>query len=358
VSYSRRKVFYSSGKRYRSPGHTYATVLGSVDELEENGWFFGHRAKPNVRGWQSSFRATPDLVRAAREFVSDLKYEAREAIQLKDDAGELMDYPETRETLRIRRALEPINAYLNELEIDLQGAVRQGAHLGFGNSQVLPIPGNGLQRIFSRGSFACHGRAYGWWQNLPKTVRGGLTIGGEETAEADYTALHASILYCERGIKFLGDPYEVGNFPRDHVKLGFLIAVNARNRAAAVGALAEDAVISRANASQLLTAIEKRHEPIRGAFCSDAGVRLMRIDSELILGALDAANDDGIPALPIHDSLIAPAHSIDRAAGKMTEAFEKIVGRVNPCQIKIKLGKVPHMGERVSPPSIRFSPGP
>jgi hypothetical protein len=345
VSYSRRKVSYSRGKRYRAHAHTYATVLGSVDELVQVGWLSGHRVKPNNRGWQSSFWATPDLVHAAREFATDPIFEAREPIRLKDDADDLVDYPETRETLRIRSALEPINAYLKELQVELPGAVRQGRHLGIGDSQVLPIPGNGLQRIFNRGSFAYHGRAYGWWQNIPTTVRRDLMIDGEETAEADYTALHASILYGERGIKFLGDAYDIDNFPRDQIKLGFNIALNARNKGAAVGALAHDAGMSRANAAQLLVAIEKRHKEISEAFCSDAGVRLMRIDSELILGALGASNGDGIPALPVHDALIAPAHSIDRAAEKMFESFEKTVGRINPCQIKIKEKKVPHTGD-------------
>ena len=78
---------------------------------------------------------------------------------------------------------------------------------------------------------------------------------------------------------------------------------------------------------------------------SDAGVGLMRIDSELILGGLRATNGDGIPALPIHDALIAPAHSIDRVVENMVEAFETMVGRVNPCQVRIKGIKVPHMGE-------------
>jgi hypothetical protein len=340
------------GKRYRAPAHTYATVVGSVDELVQEGWLYGHRVEPNNRGWQSTFWATQGLIRAAQNHVSDLTFERRDPIRLKDDADKLVDYPETRETLRIRRALEPINVYLRKLQVELPGAGRQGRHLRIGDSQVLPIPGNGLHRIFNRGSFAYHGRAYGWWQNIPKMVRGDLTIDGEATAEADYTALHASILYGERGIKFHGDPYDVGNFPRDHVKLGFLIAVNARNLCAATSAVADDAGISRADAAQLLTAIEKRHKPISEAFCSDAGVRLMRIDSELILGALKASNDDGIPALPIHDALIAPAHSIDRAAEKMVEAFEKIVGRVNPCQVKIKARKVPHMGEGERLPPI------
>jgi hypothetical protein len=346
VSYSRRKLSYSRGKRYRAPAHTYATVLGSVDELAREGWLYGYRVPPNNRGWQSSFWAAPDLIQAAREFAADPIFEGREPIRLKDDAHELVDYPETRETLRIRRALEPINAYLKELQIELPGAVRQGRHLGIGDSLVLPMPGNGLQRIFGRGSFACHGRAYGWWQNIPKTARGDLKIDGEATAEVDYTALHASILYAERGIKFTGDAYEVGNFPRDQIKLGFNIAVNARNKRAAVGALAEDAEISRADAARVLAAIEERHKSIGEAFFSDAGVRLMRIDSELILGALRASNDGGFGALPIHDALLAPARVIDLAVEKMVESFEKLVGHVNPCQIKVKGKKVPHLGER------------
>jgi hypothetical protein len=356
VSCRRRKVFYSSGKRYRSPDHTYATVLGSVDELEQKGWLCGHRVKPNNRGWQSSFWATPDLVRAAREFASDPKYEVREAIRLKDDADDLLDYTETRETLRIRRALEPINAYLKGLKIELPGAVRQGRHLGIGDSQVLPIPGNGLQRIFGRGSFAYHGRAYGWWQNIPRMARGYLTIDGEATAEADYSSLHASMLYCKRGLKFTGDAYEVGNYPRDHAKFGFNIAVNAPNRRSAVYALANRIGTNRPYAAGVLAAIEDRHKQISEAFFSDVGIRLMRIDSELILGALRASNDEGISALPVHDALIAPSHSIDRAAEKMVEAFETVVGRANSCQIKIKGEKVPHTGERGSSSSTSFPP--
>jgi len=345
VSYSRRKVFYSTGKRYRAPAHTYVTVLGSVDELVQQGWLYGHRVAPNNRGWQSSFCATPELIEVARDVAVDSKFEVRESIRLKDDTDDLVDYPETRETLRIRRELEPINAYLKELQIELPGVARQGRHLRIGDSQVLPIPGNGLQRIFSRGSFAYHGRAYGWWQNIPKNVRGGLLIDGEATAEVDYTALHPAILYCKRGLKFDGDAYEIDNFPRDQVKLGFNIAVNARTRRSAVGALAEEAGISHANAARLLGAIEKRHKPISEAFGSDAGVRLMRIDCELILGALRSSNDEGFGALPVHDSLIAPARFIDLAAEKMVESFETLVGRANPCQIKIKGIKVPHMGE-------------
>jgi hypothetical protein len=345
VSYSRRKVSYVSGKRYRAADHTYSTVLGSVAELEREGWLSGHCVEPNNLGWQSSFWATPDLIQAADSFAAVLKFQGREPIRLKDDARHLVDYTETRKTLRLRKALERINARLKELNIELPGAVRQGRHLRIDGAYILPIPGNGLHRVFNRGSFAYGGRAFGWWQNIPKTARCDLLIDGDATAVADYTALHAAILYNEHGQKFVGDPYDVGKFRRDHIKAGFNIAVNAPNRTSAVYALADRIGRSRSDASQILTAIDKRHQPISNAFCSDAGVRLMRIDSELILRALKASNDDGIPALPVHDALIAPIQSIDRVAENMVEAFETLIGRVNPCQIKIKGIKVPHMGE-------------
>jgi hypothetical protein len=194
VSYSRRKVYYSGAQRYRSRAYTYATVLASVAELVQNGWLFEHRVEPNNRGWQSSFWATPKLIQAARAFGAELIYQAREPIRLKDMAGNLVDYPDTGQTLRLRRALEPINACLNCLHIEIPGVMCQGRHLCIGDALILPTPGNELYRIFNRESFACHGRAYGWWQNIPRTVRPDLVIDGEPTAEADYAALHATML--------------------------------------------------------------------------------------------------------------------------------------------------------------------
>jgi hypothetical protein len=90
-----------------------------------------------------------------------------------------------------------------------------------------------------------------------------------------------------------------------------------------VAALAHDARIGRANAAQLLAAIEKRHWPISDAFCSDAGVRLMRIDGELTLSALRASNDDGIPALP-------GSRRIDRTGESHGLAAEKWSSRSRP----------------------------
>jgi len=206
---------------------------------------------------------------------------------------------------------------------------------------ILPIPGNPLRRIFSRSSFRLHGRAYGWWQSIPKKARVSLTINGEPVAEADYRSLHASILYNQAGIPFSGDAYDIDGFERAEVKLGFNIAINAKTRAAAVAALAHHLGKCPGHSAKLVEAIQRRHKAIQHQFCSDAGVQLMRIDSELILSALEGMQDAGDAALPVHDALIVPARCAPQAHDLMIESFEKIVGRVSPCTVNIK-----QMGER------------
>jgi hypothetical protein len=369
VSYSRRKEFYSNSSRYRGTSFTYTTVLSSIAALNAAGLIIDARARPGNLGRQSIFVASDELIDACDDddLSGQLAHDPGEIIRLKDSAGELVDYRDTRDTRRMRRSLAETNEHLATLRIGVPGAERRGHHMVFKDKDdedyfVLPKPGNGLYRVFSRGSFAQHGRAYGWWQNIPKTARQSLTVNDEPTVEADYRSLHPTILYNEAGIRFCGDAYDVDGFERRDVKLGFNIAINAKDKRTAVWALAygfarrradndNDIVVTvadRQHAANVITAIKRRHKPIERHFCSDAGVRLMRIDSELILGALRAMNDNGDAALPVHDALIVPARCATQATAKMVESFEKIVGRANPCSVSIKGGSDPHMV--LSPP--------
>lgn len=285
VSYSRRRAFYSSSQRYRGTAFTYLTVMSAVEDLARRGWIIDCRVSPGNLGWQSSFLATDALIDRYHNSICDLVYTTGEIILLKGQNGELIDYRDTRETGRLRKDLERINESLARIQIEIPGAEWRGQHMFVGQSCLLPTPANAMRRIFSRGSFALHGRAYGWWQSIPKTARASMTINGETVAEADYTALHASILYSEANIKFAGDPYDIDGFNRPEVKLGFNIAINAKNERAAMAALAEHLGADRGHAASVIAAIRHRHRPIERSFCSDAGVRLMRIDSELILSA-------------------------------------------------------------------------
>ena len=348
VSYSRNRNFYANSRRYRGTSYTYTTVLAAIAALNAAGLIIDARAQQGRLGRQSIFFASDELIDAYDddELVGQLAHDPGEIIRLKDSTGKLVDYRDTRETRRMRRDLAQDNEHLAALRIDVPGTERRGRHLVFNNNCfVMPTPGNGLYRVFSRGSFALHGRAYGWWQNIPEAARATLTINGEPVVEADYKSLHPTILYNEAGIRFSGDPYDVDGFERSDIKLGFVIAINAKNTPAAIAALADHLGTDRRHASNVIAAIKRRHKPIEKQFCSDAGVRLMRTDSELILTAMRAMNDNGEPALPVHDSLIVPARCEAQTTAKMVEVFEKIVGRVNPCSVNIKGKSVLHMGE-------------
>jgi hypothetical protein len=119
--------------------------------------------------------------------------------------------------------------------------------------------------------------------------------------------------------------------------------LNARDRGC-VTAIARELGIDRRAASKLLAAIRSKHRRVADAFCSDAGVRLMRIDSDIILAAVKRCQAEGIAILPVHDSLLVQAPHAERAAEIMIGAFWERFPRVNGCEVRIKKTPVSHNG--------------
>jgi hypothetical protein len=113
------------------------------------------------------------------------------------------------------------------------------------------------------------------------------------------------------------DPYDFA--PRHQAKLALLIAINARSHISAVRALADalrtDSSVSDpfVTGDRLLKAAKARHPDIAWALASDAGVRLMRRDSELA--------ERGIVPLAVHDSFIVPANQEERLMETMEAAI-------------------------------------
>jgi hypothetical protein len=291
---------------------------------------------PGNLGWQSSFRATPKLMNAWRELGDRLSHEIGETIILRDDNGKSIDYDDNRFTRRVRAEIVRLNETLAAVVIHVPGEQR-GHYIVIGESYVLPVPGNPLRRIYGRGSFSMGGRAYGWWQNVPKIARAQMTINGEPVAEADYSAMHATMLYNLVGVRFIGDPYDLAGYDRNEAKLAFNIALNAANKWVAIVALANRLDKPNTYCADLLKAIRAKHKPIEHYFCSDAGISLMNADSELILSAVKAVNATGDVALPVHDALIIPSRIAHLAQAKMVESFERKFGRLSPCNVKVKL---------------------
>lgn len=320
VSYSRSSNYYTNANRH--PLMTLKRVRGQVDMLAAAGWVTNYKQAPGCRGWQSAFEATPELVDAVTYIMRDKPrlrlLQPLDLTILRDAEGRPLDFKPTRENERRDKRTAGFNKAISSADI----VSMEGANLACPMVRI-------YNRDFNRG-----GRFYGMgtsWQNIKAEARKALTIDGEPVVELDFKTLHPAILYAEAGVAMPADCYAIGNWPRDLVKVAMLTLINAPTISKARFSLAHsDRMKQMAEpgsqhamqlASDLIDAIKRKHAPISGAFHSDAGARLMRIDSDIaeaVMGDLIARK--GIVTLPVHDSFLVPASKRDELEEAMTRA--------------------------------------
>jgi hypothetical protein len=335
VSFSRRPAWYVGRRRYSGASYGYDPVLSAVADGVQAGLLEEQRASPRTRGRQSRFRATPLLHALISE--APLRSHLHEVIWLRDDRRRLVNYADTALTRRMRKEIEAVNTNMAEIEVDLAGpdVQRVGSYWIVSGTPLLPAAPR-IRRVFNRSSFHKGGRLYGWWQSLSSADRRYILLNGEPVLEPDYAQIHAQIIYALKGISLIGDAYETGEFPRAWGKKAFNIGINANNKLGAIAAISEELKISRHNASRLLDAVMAKHRHVSDIFCSDAGVSLMNIDADITLRAVQHCQAQGIPVLPVHDSLIVPAADAERTAEIMKAAFEQRFPQSRPCEVRIK----------------------
>jgi len=349
-SASRRRDFYTQGRRYHGATISYRTVLSAVSDGLKAGLLEERRARPGAPRRrcrrQSCIRATPLLCRPLEQ--SPVHSSLREVILLRH-RGRLVDYKDTSETRQMRCEVEAINSTMSKIVVDLDTADvrKESQHWIVDGTYLVPSPPT-VRRIFSRGSFDKGGRAYGWWQGLPSRYRAAMTVNGEPVLEPDFGQFHAVIIYGLRGLPLVGDAYETAEFSRSQGKLAFSVALNAATERGAVAAIAHHLKLERGPASLLLRAIKSKHRLVADLFCSDAGVSLMRIDSDIILNAVKDCQSQGIAALPVHDSPVVPARHAGKAADAMVKAFACRIRQSTTCQVRIKSDPIPQMEERTT----------
>jgi hypothetical protein len=236
--------------------------------------------------------------------------------------------PKDPNVLKQRERVQKLNKYLQPLRIE-------------------GLTHRGFQRIFNEvdpGSFAWQrgGRLYsvgeGNYQLAKKEERLLATINGQPVVELDVGASHLTILHAVSGVPLGGDgdPYQVGDLPRELVK-DFVTMTLGHNKLHRVwpkklqdkwdgklGVSLKTAYPLKATAAAIITALPV----LRG--WGDSKVRwadLHFIESEAIFGAVEElAYTHNIPSLPVHDSIIVPMSAEDIAREVLTASFYKVIG--------------------------------
>jgi len=110
VSYSRRRSYYGENQRYYRETYTYRAIVPAVDQLAAEGLLEHDKMPPGHRGFQSRFRASPDLL--GELAAVRVRYKPLEVIILRDLEGNPVDYRDTRETRQMRKRLATLNEAL------------------------------------------------------------------------------------------------------------------------------------------------------------------------------------------------------------------------------------------------------
>jgi hypothetical protein len=196
----------------------------------------------------------------------------------------------------------------------------------------------------------------------PPIAAQGLTsnvgeVGLEPSVELDYSGLHPRLCYHLAGIKLLGDPYALWGDKttppmRLMAKVMINAALNAKDATSAISdcnramstfhqdrktrksgkALADAITLQTAARTTGLkfkdvhAVAMRKHSRIADQFCTDAGMRLMRIDSEIALGIMYHFAKQGIPCLGIHDSFVVPHSSATELRRVMRLMYRRRTG--------------------------------
>jgi hypothetical protein len=209
------------------------------------------------------------------------------------------------------------------------------------------------------GNFELHGRLYTrryGHQNLGKHERSTIEFDGEPSVELDYCGMHPRLLYHLNGIDFQEDPYALwGNEPtgnqRTMAKIMVNALINANSPRSAVSAcnaacsartksgsekkykalekarmLREAVKAANFTFAEIVPLVYEYHAPIKHCFASDAGMELMRIDSQIALSILDHFAERGVPCLACHDSFIVPKRARDELFEVMNSTYSERLG--------------------------------
>lgn len=339
----------NGGRRaYDNPAIPRATLVQTVDLLEAAGFLtqaIGARGKG-----LTTIQATGRLAALVSGLGVDLgcfRIDRRNPLVMlrrkvvhgpgQEPTRKDIEFQDTPETERIRLEMSRLNSFL------------AGADLAFipdGLGLVDTINDRTLSRRFvvlndQAARFDQVGRlSGGFWTNLAKHRRGGLRIQGEPIADLDFEAMHPRLAYLLLRKEWPpGDPYDLTGLldgydqtnqeHRGAVKKGLSSLLNGGRAGRKYGRPLEG-LPAGATPGSLRAALKAKHPALVSIIDPPVppkvplGYRLMKLESDILLEALDHLMSLGIVALPSHDGVFV-AQSYAAIAQEALQAASKFI---------------------------------
>lgn len=231
----------------------------------------------------------------------------------------LVEYEDTEQSIRLRAEMETINDAINGSAITLNGQRQLPVHMG--RQFLLPSKDTAPR-------FDGHGRLYwGWWINMERPERRGITIDGHPVVELDYSGMFARLAYAEMGVAPPeGDLYEGFDMSREAGKTAISALLC---RVGPMVRLPPDLKAELGegwSGSRVTAAVQSRYQAIAPLFGEGIWPRLMFTESRIMVSVLLELIRRGIVALPIHDGLLVGEPHAEVCAQVMREAALKVTG--------------------------------
>lgn len=309
---------------------------------------YGRSELTTVRPTTKLIKLFPPLA-APRTYVGRLgRVEHPEVVVLKDEDGELADYPETKDTRRWREDIRAINKSLEgmSMSVDARSVVDED---GFA---IQPLA-RSLRRIWNNSDWKQGGRLYGaFWQTMRRDDRlPAISIDGEPIANVDFSQFNLRLAYALAKAKPpRGDLYDItgqDSADRDWLRLreGRKKVVNAMFNSSSPlkgwpAKTPEERAALKArfptgtSISDERDRIRQKHAAIADYFESAHGLAFMRIESDILVASLLSLMKRGIVALPIHDAVLVQERFAETAKATLERESKTLVGTAIPAEIK------------------------
>lgn len=336
------------GSRYERPGFRTLPKVAELLSTPEGGSYLD-LDRSHRKGVASSLTVNPSLAADLRRFKFAPKHfglaRARETIILssvkRDFAGnvesrELLEYEDTEITARFRAEMVTINDFL------------ETARLDFEDDGGAPVMTNRryLTRYFrpppeGKPNFNLAGRLFGgWWDNLAKTRRHAIRIGGEPVADLDFASMFLRLAYIDLGLAPPnGDLYaSVPGLSQPHWRPGVKAVANAMlsrsTKLTRVPRNTRELLPTNISGPEVRNAMLAAHPALEPIFETGAGLRLMFTESQILVAALLALVQAKIAFMPMHDGLMVARSRADKAARIMDDAAKRVTGHRLPISLK------------------------